>query len=53
MRRVAKDKDFQYLLDDIALVVKQRKENQISLNEAVRRKERDAGKRAPRPVKNA
>jgi carboxyl-terminal processing protease len=45
--RVAKDKDFQYLLDDIALVVKQRKENQISLNEAVRRKERDAGKRAP------
>ncbi len=40
--RVAKDKDFQYLLDDIALVVKQRKENQISLNEAVRRKERDA-----------
>src|SRR5450830_1455254 len=40
--RVAKDKDFQYLLDDIALVVKQRKENQISLNETVRRKERDA-----------
>src|SRR5471032_159505 len=40
--RVAKDKDFQYLQDDIALVVKQRKDNQLSLNEAVRRKERDA-----------
>ena len=40
--RVAKDKDFQYLQDDIALVVKQRKENQLSLNETVRRKERDA-----------
>jgi carboxyl-terminal processing protease len=39
--RVAKDKDFQYLLDDIALVKKQRKENPISLNEAARRKERD------------
>jgi len=40
--RVAKDKDYQYLLDDIALVKKQRKENQISLNEVARRKERDA-----------
>jgi len=40
--RVAKDKDFQYLQDDIALIVKQRKDNQLSLNEAVRRKERDA-----------
>ncbi|RZT10826.1 carboxyl-terminal processing protease [Duganella sp. CF402] len=39
--RVAKDKDFQYLAEDIALVKKQRKENSISLNEAVRRKERD------------
>jgi carboxyl-terminal processing protease len=39
--RVAKDKDFQYLLEDIALVHKQRKDNLISLNEAVRRKERD------------
>ena len=40
--RVAKDKDFQYLAEDIALVKKQRKDNLISLNEAVRRKERDA-----------
>ncbi len=40
--RVAKDKDFQYLQEDIALVVKQRKENLISLNETVRRKERDS-----------
>jgi len=39
--RVAKDKDFQYLAEDIALVKKQRKENSISLNEAVRRKERE------------
>jgi carboxyl-terminal processing protease len=40
--RVAKDKDFQYLSEDIALVKKQRKDNFISLNEATRRKERDA-----------
>ncbi|MDC8759894.1 carboxy terminal-processing peptidase [Janthinobacterium fluminis] len=40
--RVAKDKDFQYLQEDIALVSKQRKENLISLNETVRRKERDS-----------
>ncbi|HAT31257.1 MAG TPA: tail-specific protease [Janthinobacterium sp.] len=40
--RVAKDKDFQYLEEDIALVAKQRKDNLISLNETVRRKERDA-----------
>jgi carboxyl-terminal processing protease len=39
--RVAKDKDFQYLAEDIALVRKQRKENSISLNETVRRKERE------------
>jgi carboxyl-terminal processing protease len=39
--RVAKDKDFQYLEEDIALVKKQRKENSISLNETVRRKERE------------
>jgi carboxyl-terminal processing protease len=39
--RVSKDKDFQYLAEDIALVKKQRKDNTISLNEAVRRKERD------------
>jgi carboxyl-terminal processing protease len=40
--RVAKDKDYQYLEDDIALARKVRKDNQISLNETVRRKERDA-----------
>jgi carboxyl-terminal processing protease len=39
--RVAKDKDFQYLEEDIAEAVKLRKDNAISLNEAVRRKERD------------
>ncbi|XLZ71745.1 carboxy terminal-processing peptidase [Massilia sp. SR12] len=39
--RVAKDKDYQYLLDDIAYVKKQRKDNMVSLNETVRRKERD------------
>jgi len=39
--RVAKDKDFQYLAEDIALVKKQRKDNTVSLNETVRRKERD------------
>ncbi|WP_374360411.1 carboxy terminal-processing peptidase [Pseudoduganella danionis] len=39
--RVAKDKDFQYLSEDIALVKKQRKDNLISLNEAARRKERE------------
>ena len=39
--RIAKDKDFQYLEEDIALVKKVRKDNLISLNEAVRRKERD------------
>ncbi|WP_317202989.1 carboxy terminal-processing peptidase [Janthinobacterium sp.] len=39
--RVLKDKDFQYLQEDIALIAKQRKDNLISLNETVRRKERD------------
>ena len=39
--RVAKDKDFQYLAEDIALAKKQRKDNLISLNETVRRKERE------------
>ncbi len=39
--RVAKDKDFQYLVDDINYVKKQRKDNLISLNEVARRKERD------------
>ncbi|MDB5907254.1 MAG: tail-specific protease [Massilia sp.] len=40
--RIAKDKDFQYLREDIAEMRKLRKENAISLNEAVRRKERDS-----------
>jgi carboxyl-terminal processing protease len=40
-QRIAKDKDFQYLQEDIAEMRKLRKENAISLNEAVRRKERD------------
>ena len=39
--RIAKDKDFQELREDIAEVMKLRKENVISLNETVRRKERD------------
>ncbi|MCC2955365.1 carboxy terminal-processing peptidase [Massilia sp. IC2-477] len=39
--RIAKDKEFQFLQEDIAEVLKVRKENAISLNEAVRRKERD------------
>jgi carboxyl-terminal processing protease len=39
--RVARDKDFQYLEEDIAIVKKLRKDNVISLNEAARRKERD------------
>ncbi len=41
-QRIARDKDFQYLQEDIAEMRKLRKENAISLNEAVRRKERDA-----------
>ncbi|VXB07587.1 carboxy terminal-processing peptidase [Massilia sp. 9I] len=40
--RIAKDKEFQFLQEDIAEVLKIRKENAISLNESVRRKERDA-----------
>ena len=40
--RIAKDKDFKFLQEDLAQVRKLRKENAISLNEAVRRKERDA-----------
>jgi carboxyl-terminal processing protease len=39
--RVAKDKDFQFLVDDVNYVKKQRKDNLISLNEKDRRKERD------------
>lgn len=41
-QRVAKDKDYQNLLEDIAEFEQQRKKNLISLNEAERRKERDA-----------
>ena len=40
--RIAKDKDFIDLREDIAEVMRIRKENAISLNEAVRRKKRDA-----------
>jgi len=40
--RIAKDKDFQYLQEDLAEFRKIRKDNAISLNETVRRKERDA-----------
>ena len=40
--RVAKDREFQYLVEDLAEFHKLRKESVISLNEAVRRKERDA-----------
>jgi len=40
--RIANDKDFQFLQEDINEVLKLRKENVISLNETVRRKERDA-----------
>ncbi|OIQ68132.1 tail-specific protease precursor [mine drainage metagenome] len=40
--RIKKDKDFQYLLEDIARARLLRQKNLISLNEAERRKERDA-----------
>ena len=40
--RVSKDKDFKYLQEDIAEFNSQRKKNLISLNEAERRKEREA-----------
>ena len=39
--RIAKDREFQYLKEDIAEVQKLRRENSVSLNEVVRRKERD------------
>jgi carboxyl-terminal processing protease len=39
--RVAKDKDFQYLLEDVAEINAQRKKRAISLNEVDRRKERN------------
>ena len=40
--RVKKDRDFQYLQEDIAEARLQRKRNLVSLNEAERRQERDA-----------
>lgn len=40
--RIAKDKEFQYLNEDIAEYRKLAKEDSISLNEAVRRKENEA-----------
>ena len=40
--RIVKDKDFQYLQEDLAEFRKIRKDNALSLNETVRRKERDA-----------
>jgi carboxyl-terminal processing protease len=40
--RVKKDRDFQYLLEDIADIGIQRRKNLVSLNEAARRTERDA-----------
>ncbi len=39
--RIAKNKDFQYLKEDIAELLVQRKKNTVSLNEAERRKEID------------
>jgi carboxyl-terminal processing protease len=39
--RIAKDKDFQYLLEDLREVQEQRNKRQLSLNEAERRKERE------------
>ncbi len=40
--RVQKDREFQYLQEDVAELNVQRKKNLVSLNEAERRKERDA-----------
>lgn len=40
--RIAKDKEFQYLLEDMTEYHKLQKEDSISLNEAVRRKETEA-----------
>ena len=39
--RIAKDKDFQYLLEDVEEFRKLQKDETVSLNEAVRRKEAD------------
>jgi carboxyl-terminal processing protease len=41
-KRIARDREFQYLKEDIAEVDKMRRENVISLNEADRRKLREA-----------
>ena len=41
-KRVSRDKEFKYLQEDIAEVNKLRKTNLVSLNEDVRRKEREA-----------
>ncbi len=41
-KRVSHDKDFKYLQEDIAEFNKLRQKNLISLNEADRRKEREA-----------
>lgn len=40
--RVKKDRNFQYLQEDLALSRRERDRNMVSLNEAERRKERDA-----------
>jgi carboxyl-terminal processing protease len=40
--RIAQDKEFAYLMEDISEVQAKRKANMISLNEAIRRKEREA-----------
>jgi carboxyl-terminal processing protease len=40
--RIVKDKDFQYIREDIAEFKAQRKKNEISLNETERRKERES-----------
>ena len=40
--RIARDKEFAYLLEDISEVQAKRKANVISLNETIRRKEREA-----------
>ena len=39
--RIARDKEFQYLLEDLREVQEQRNKRQLSLNEAERRRERD------------
>ncbi|MCX7110773.1 MAG: carboxy terminal-processing peptidase [Proteobacteria bacterium] len=41
-QRVAKDKDYQYLLDDLGEFNQRRNKTSVSLNEAERRRERDA-----------